>query len=152
MTFARRVLVIEDDPETAEQLVDCLRTNAYEVDVALDGDERMSRGWAADYTVMTVDRMLPHIDGIELIRHLRGSGIATPALIIGALGEVDERVRGLTPVAAVSTQTSTPYPASKTKKPALKPGPIAVNIMRRSACFFSMARSTNSTVGADMLP
>jgi two-component system, OmpR family, response regulator len=95
MTFARRVLVIEDDPETAEQLVDCLRTNAYEVDLALDGDEGMSRGLAADYTVMTVDRMLPHIDGVELIRHLRGSGIATPALIISALGEVDERVRGL---------------------------------------------------------
>ena len=47
------------------------------------------------YAVMTVDRMLPCIDGIEVIRRLREGGIATPALILSALGEVDDRVRGL---------------------------------------------------------
>lgn len=91
----RRVLVIEDDPETAEQLVDCLRTGGYDVDLALDGDDGVSRGRTADYAVMTVDRMLPRIDGIEIIRRLREHGVATPVLIISALGEIDERVRGL---------------------------------------------------------
>jgi two-component system, OmpR family, response regulator len=91
----RRILVIEDDPETAEQLIDGLRMGGYDVDLAVDGDEGVSRGRSADYTVMTVDRMLPRIDGIEIIRRLREHGVTTPALIISALGEIDDRVRGL---------------------------------------------------------
>jgi two-component system OmpR family response regulator len=92
---ARRVLVIEDDVETAEQLIDCLRTNGYEADLAADGEDGMRKALAADYVVMTVDRLLPRIDGIEVIRRVREKGIATPALILSALGEVDDRVRGL---------------------------------------------------------
>lgn len=92
---ARHVLVIEDDPETAEQLLDCLRTSGYEVDLAVDGEEGLRRGLAGDYVVMTVDRMVPHIEGVEVIRRLRENGVATPALILSALGEVDDRVRGL---------------------------------------------------------
>src|SRR5215469_4705213 len=92
---ARHVLVIEDDAETAEQLLDCLRTSGYEVDLAVDGKEGLRQGLAGDYVVMTVDRMLPHIDGVEVIRRLRENGVTTPALILSALGEVDDRVRGL---------------------------------------------------------
>ena len=92
---ARRVLVVEDDAETAEQLVDCLRTSGYEVDLAKDGEEGLSHALGADYAVMTVDRMLPGIDWIEIIRRLRENGVVTPALILSALGEVDDRVRGL---------------------------------------------------------
>jgi two-component system OmpR family response regulator len=55
----------------------------------------LALGRGADYVVMTVDRMLPRLDGIEVIRRLRDDGIVTPALIISALGEVDDRVRGL---------------------------------------------------------
>ena len=91
----RHVLVIEDDAETAEQLQDCLQTSGYEVYLALDGEDGLRRGLAADYVVMTVDRMMPGIDGIEVIRRLREKGIVTPALIVSALGEVDDRVRGL---------------------------------------------------------
>jgi two-component system OmpR family response regulator len=92
---ARRILVIEDDRETAAQLVDCLEGGGYEVDLAGDGATALSLAGTADYAVMTVDRLLPGIDGIEVIRRLRGQGVATPALIISALGEIDERVRGL---------------------------------------------------------
>src|SRR6201998_2892597 len=92
---AHHVLVIEDDAETAEQGVDCLRTNGYEVDLAVDGEEGLRRGLGGDYVVMTVDRMVPRIDGVEVIRRLRENGVATPALILSALGEVDDRVRGL---------------------------------------------------------
>ena len=95
MTGRRRILVVEDDPETAEQLVDSLATNGYQVDLAVDGDDGLSRGRAADYAVMAIDRMLPGIDGLGVIQRLREDGIATPALIISALGEIDDRVRGL---------------------------------------------------------
>jgi two-component system, OmpR family, response regulator len=91
----RRILVIEDDRETAEQLVEALATSGYEVDLAVDGGDGLSRGRSAEYAVMTIDRMLPGIDGIAVIRRLREEGIATPALIVSALGEVDDRVRGL---------------------------------------------------------
>jgi two-component system OmpR family response regulator len=91
----RRVLVIEDDPETAEQLVETLTTNGYHVDLAANGNEGLSRACDGEYAVMTIDRMLPGIDGIAIIRRLRESGVVTPALIVSALGEVDDRVRGL---------------------------------------------------------
>ena len=91
----RRVLVIEDDLETAGQLVESLTTSGYEVDLALDGDDGLVRGSSAGYVVMTIDRMLPGLDGIAVIRRLREQGVTTPALIISALGEVDDRVRGL---------------------------------------------------------
>src|SRR5262245_55786812 len=71
----RRLLVIEDDPETAEQLVDFLSTSGYQVDLAADGNEGLRRGRSADYAVMTIDRMLPDIDGLDVIRRFREDGI-----------------------------------------------------------------------------
>src|ERR1700730_11867957 len=91
----RRILVVEDDPETGAQLVDSLSSNGYRVDLAVDGDDGLRRGRSADYAFMTIDRMLPAPDGLALIHRLRADGIATPALIISALGEIDDRVRGL---------------------------------------------------------
>ncbi len=91
----RRILVIEDDVETAKQIVDFLRTRGYESDLAADGDEGRRLGEAREYAVIVLDRMLPFVDGLAIIRHLRKAGSVTPALIISALGEVDDRVRGL---------------------------------------------------------
>jgi two-component system, OmpR family, response regulator len=90
-----RILVIEDDPETGKQLVQSLAANGYSVDLAANGNEGLSRALTSEYAVMMIDRMLPGTDGIAIIRRLRESGIATPALIISALCEVDDRVRGL---------------------------------------------------------
>jgi two-component system OmpR family response regulator len=95
MTAHRRILVVEDDPETAGQLVDSLTTSGYRVDLAASGSEALTRGVAADYAVITIDRMLPDIDGLAVMRQLRNNGIAAPVLIVSALGEVDDRVRGL---------------------------------------------------------
>jgi len=92
---ARHVLVIEDDPDTAEHLLDCLRTGGYTVDLAPDGHRGLALGRTANYVVMIVDRMLPRVDGIEVIQRLREEGVVTPTLIISALGEVDDRIRGL---------------------------------------------------------
>jgi two-component system, OmpR family, response regulator len=91
----RRILVVEDDPETAGQLVESLTTSGYQVDLAVNGNEALSRGVVGDYAVITIDRMLPDIDGIAVMRQLRDGGIAAPVLFISALGEVDDRVRGL---------------------------------------------------------
>jgi two-component system, OmpR family, response regulator len=91
----RRILVVEDDPETAGQLAEELTTSGYEVDLAATGREALRRGSEHDYAVITIDRMLPDIDGITVMQELRSDGIAAPFLIISALGEVDDRVRGL---------------------------------------------------------
>jgi len=91
----RRILVVEDEPETAGQVVDSLAGSGYQVDLAVNGSEALTRGRSADYAVMAIDRLLPDIDGLRVIRQLRDDGISTPALIISALGEIDDRVRGL---------------------------------------------------------
>lgn len=91
----RRVLVVEDEPETAGQIVESLATSGYQVDLAVNGNDALSRGRSTAYAVMAIDRLLPDIDGILVIRQLRADGIFTPALIISALGEIDDRVRGL---------------------------------------------------------
>ena len=91
----RRILVVEDDPETAGQLIEQLTTSGYRVDLASSGAEALRHGAANDYAVITIDRMLPDFDGIAVMRQLRDDGIAAPFLIISALGEVDDKVRGL---------------------------------------------------------
>ena len=91
----RRILVVEDDLETAGQLMEQLTTSGYEVDLANSGNEALNHGATHDYAVITIDRMLPDIDGIAVMRQLRDVGVAAPFLIISALGEVDDKVRGL---------------------------------------------------------
>jgi len=91
----RRILVVEDDAEAAGQLMEELTTSGYQVDLAASGNEALRLGSASDYAVITIDRMLPDIDGIAVMRRLRVQGNTSPFLIISALGEVDERVRGL---------------------------------------------------------
>jgi len=95
MIAHRRILVVEDDPDTADQIVDSLTSCGYRVDLAASGIEALTCGVADDYAVITIDRMLPDIDGISVMRQLRDDGVAAPVLIISALGEVDDRVRGL---------------------------------------------------------
>jgi two-component system, OmpR family, response regulator len=91
----RRILVVEDDPETASQLVDFLGARGYQADLARNGNDGLRLASSHCYAVMTIDRMLPGMDGLSIIRKLRESGIDTPALIVSALGEIDDRVRGL---------------------------------------------------------
>ena len=63
-------------------MVDCLRTSGYKVDLASDGHKGMALGRSGDYVVMTVDRMLPCVDGLAVIQRRREHGIMTPTLII----------------------------------------------------------------------
>ena len=91
----RRILVVEDDSEAAGQLMEELSSSGYQVDLAASGNDALRLGSANDYAVITIDRMLPDIDGIAVMRQLRERGNTAPFLIISALGEVDDRVRGL---------------------------------------------------------
>ena len=91
----RRILVLEDDRETAQQLVDSFSNSGYQVDLAVDGDDGLLRGRSNEYAVMTIDRILPGLDGLIVLRRLREDGIVTPALILSALGGTDDRVCGL---------------------------------------------------------
>jgi two-component system OmpR family response regulator len=91
----RRILVMEDDPETAGQLFESLSTNGYQVDLVSNGTDGLSLGRSNKYAVITIDRLLPDIDGIKVIQHLRQDKITTAVLIISALNEIDELVRGL---------------------------------------------------------
>jgi len=75
-----RILAVEDDSEAAEQLVEFLSMSGYQIDLAADGNEGLSRGRSADYAVMRIDRMLPDMDGMAIIRRLRENGVAPPAL------------------------------------------------------------------------
>jgi len=91
----RRILVVEDETETAKQIVDFFEARGYQADLAVNGDDGIRLGQSDAYAVITIDRMLPNMDGIAIIQRLREAGIVTPALILSALGEVDDRVRGL---------------------------------------------------------
>ena len=90
-----KILVIEDDREAAHYLAKALREVGHVVDHAADGLDGYALAEAGDYDIIIVDRMLPKLDGLSLIRSLREQGVATPVLILSTLGQVDDRVKGL---------------------------------------------------------
>jgi two-component system OmpR family response regulator len=90
-----RILVIEDDRESAIWLMKGLSESGHVVDLASDGEEGLNMANECVHDILIVDRMLPKLDGLSIIRRLRDNGIKTPALILSALGDVDERVKGL---------------------------------------------------------
>ncbi|MGD8573843.1 MAG: response regulator, partial [Gammaproteobacteria bacterium] len=90
-----RVLIIEDDAVGAEFLQRALRESGHVPLHARDGEEGLHLALEEPCDVMVVDRMLPGRDGLEVIRLAREGGVTTPVLILSALGEVDDRVRGL---------------------------------------------------------
>lgn len=90
-----RVLVIEDDSVTAQELRTELERCEFAVDSCDNGTAGLERAREGGYDVITLDRMLPGIDGLTLVTRLRDVGIQTPVLMISALSDADERVRGL---------------------------------------------------------
>jgi two-component system OmpR family response regulator len=88
-------LVIEDDKDVASFIRNGLAQAGYNVDHADNGKDGLFLATTEDYDVLVVDRMLPGVDGLTLIRTLRASQDSTPVLILSALGEVDDRVKGL---------------------------------------------------------
>jgi len=90
-----RLLVIEDDRDAADYLVKAFREVGHVADAANNGEDGLAMALDGQYDVLVVDRMLPKRDGLSVIGALRAKGIDTPALILSALGQVDDRVKGL---------------------------------------------------------
>jgi two-component system OmpR family response regulator len=90
-----RVLVIEDDRETAHFLQKSLKESGHSTDVAGDGEAGLAMAQLNTYDILIVDRMLPKLDGLTVVKTLRTEGDRTPVLILSALGDVDDRVKGL---------------------------------------------------------
>ena len=90
-----RILVIEDDKEAATWLLKGLTESGHVADHAVDGEEGLALAREKVHDVLIVDRMLPRLDGLTMIQTLRAEGVTAPVLILSALGDVDERVKGL---------------------------------------------------------
>jgi two-component system OmpR family response regulator len=95
MFTTMRILLIEDDKEAAAYLAKALREAGHIPDLAADGEAGAAMAAEGGYDVLVVDRMLPKRDGLSIIEELRARGDQTPALILSALGQVDDRVVGL---------------------------------------------------------
>lgn len=90
-----RVLIIEDDADTAAQLATALEGSGHQTEHAADGERGLERARAGGHDALIVDRMLPKLDGLSLVRTLRAEGRGVPVLFLTALDQVDERVSGL---------------------------------------------------------
>ncbi len=90
-----RVLVIEDDSEAARYMVKGLAESGHLADHAADGVEGLAMAESGQYDVLVVDRMLPRLDGLSVVARFRADGGDTPVLFLSALGQVDDRVKGL---------------------------------------------------------
>lgn len=95
MTDRLRVLVAEDDHRLADMLSFLLGSEGYEVEIAHDGQRALHRALTSTFDAAVLDRGLPLVDGLDVLRGLRGAGVTTPVLILSALGAVPDRVDGL---------------------------------------------------------
>lgn len=89
------VLIVEDDERVASHVVKGLKSEGWLVDHVADGRQALFQVAAEAYDVIVLDRMLPNVDGLKILQTMRASGDSTPVLILSALGDVDNRVKGL---------------------------------------------------------
>jgi len=94
MTKAR-VLTIEDDPLTADEIIAELEQGGFTVEWVSNGRDGLVRAMGGEHDIITLDRMLPGLDGHTILTTMRTAGIQVPVLMLSALGDVDERIRGL---------------------------------------------------------
>lgn len=152
-----RILVIEDDRTTADYVADGLRQEGHVVDQVPDGREGLLAAQTNDYDVLVVDRMLPHLEGLAVLRTLRAAGNRTPALFLTALGGVDDRIAGLN--SGADDYLTKPFafgelsarlhalarrPQLKTEETVLTAGDLTMDLLRR--------RVTRAGQDIDLLP
>jgi two-component system, OmpR family, response regulator len=90
-----KILLIEDDEATAGHIIKSLRQHGHTVDHAVNGRDGLFLAAGEPYDVMIVDRMLPGLDGLGVVKTIRGAGVKTPVLFLTTLGGIDDRVEGL---------------------------------------------------------
>src|SRR5262245_27172372 len=92
---AMKILMIEDDPHTSSYVAKALREHGHVVDHSASGREGLQLASAGSYDVMVIDRMLPGLDGLAIVKTIRAAGIKAPVVLLTALGGVNDRVEGL---------------------------------------------------------
>lgn len=140
-----RVLLIEDDAALAAELAAGLGERGYAVEVAADGPGGLAAARAAAWDLIVLDRLLPGMDGLSVLRGLRDAGVNTPALLLSALGAIDDKVLGLRaggddyvvkPVAlaelAARLEALLRRPANPTEA-RLRVGPLELDLIARQA-------------------
>lgn len=90
-----RILVVEDEPKIARVIKKALQQDSYAVDLTADGDEALAMAESLSYDVLIVDRMLPGMDGLDLVRSIRKANVHTPILVLTALGSIADKTAGL---------------------------------------------------------
>lgn len=90
-----KILVIEDDETTGAYIAEGLREEGHSVDLMIDGRDALVQATTTEYDILIVDRMLPGLDGMSLVKTLRGTKNMTPVLFLTSLGGVDDRIEGL---------------------------------------------------------
>ena len=93
--MAQKILLIEDDPTTADFVANGLAEEGFVVDRANNGRDGLFLGTDGGYSCIVLDRMLPALDGMAVLAALRGAGITTPVIILSALGSPEDRIKGL---------------------------------------------------------
>lgn len=152
-----KLLVIEDDRTTADYIVGGLRQEGHVVDHLADGREALAMAMAGGYDVMVVDRMLPGLDGLSLVKALRAAKVTTPVIFLTAVGGVDDRIEGLQaggddylvkPFAfgelSARIQALARRPQAAVQETVLTAGDLTMDLIRR--------RVTRAGVEIDLLP
>jgi len=93
--MSRRILIVEDDADTADYVAKGLREAGFTVEHVADGRDGLYLATSSAFDAIVMDRMVPGMDGLAITRALRAAGIDTPILLLSALGHLDERVKGL---------------------------------------------------------
>lgn len=135
--IAMRALIIEDDKQTSDFIAKGLKEQSHTVDVANNGKDGLFMATTEDYDVLIVDRMLPELDGLSVIKRLRATDNHVPVLILSALGEVDDRVTGLR--AGGDDYLVKPFAMTELL--------ARLEVMRRRQTEFNEAPQTTLTVG-----
>lgn len=90
-----KLLIVEDDETTGSYISRGLREEGHVVDLVVDGKEGLIAATSGSYDVLILDRMLPGVDGLTLLKTIRGAGSTTPVILLTALGDVEDRIEGL---------------------------------------------------------
>lgn len=146
-----KILTIEDDELTAEDLVRVLSHTGFIVDVARTGREGIAMVMAGDYDAVTLDRRLPDLDGLAIVTTMRGVGMETPVLMISSMTGVEDRIQGLR--AGADDYVPKPFSSDEVyarieallrrrSKPAadetvLRVGPLELDLVKRRATYRS---------------
>jgi two-component system OmpR family response regulator len=140
-----KVLLIEDDGETAEEITAELAERGFEVEWSADGIEGLDKARSSRPDAMIVDRLLPGMDGLTVIEALRRDQVRTPVLVLSALGAVDDRVRGLRMggddyltkpfaiVELVARLEALLRRPSESRETTLRVGPLELDLIERTA-------------------